>query len=214
MLKLNKTKMENTYCILFWVVAFITVLLTVFCFYNKNISEVRDFSLPLLGLIFTIGQLWQNEGKNRFEKEKYIQSRQDLYFDKKVEIALSINKYLEQMSFEASKPFFNKEMEFNHQQFVLMQVGFYRDTVDKAKFLFDENFIEKIQHITDILEKIQQEIQIMQNHLMLSEKHRDSKNFQIAQENYKKYWNHLWNESDLLCKQAVKQINIEEKVNA
>lgn len=211
---LKKTFMENFYCSLFWLIFAVIIFLTGYCFYKGNLNQIKDFSLPLLALIFTIGQLWQNEEKNRFEKEKYTQSRKDLYFDKKVEIALSINKYLEQISLEVSKPFFHKELEFNHQQCLFMHLEFYRNVVDKAKFLFDEDFIEKINRITDILEKIQNEIQIMQNHLMLSEGHRDNKNFQIAQENYGKYWNELREESDLLCSQAIKQINIEEKINA
>lgn len=214
MTEVAKLKMENFYKSLFWATFLLTIILTLICFYKNELANIKDFSLPMLGLILTTGQLWQNEEKNRFEKQRYIQSRQDLYFDKKVKIVLSINKYLEQISAEAAKPLFNRETEFEHQKFVLMQVGFYRDTVDKAMFLFDEDFIKKIHNITNVLEKIQGEIQIMQNHLLLSEKHRNHKNFKIAEENYRKYWNELWNESDLLFKHAINQINIKEKIHA
>ncbi len=200
--------MEKFYAILFWIIFSLTLILTGAYVLKTNTSALKDFSLPLLGLILTIGQLWQTEKKNRFEEEKYIQSRKDLYFDKKMEIILGINNYLEQLSNELVKPFFKQELSFDHQKFILVMASFYRDIVDKAKFLFDEHFINNINEITEIMCRLQEEIQIMQNHLMLSEKHRDCDNFINASKNYAKYWKILWEKADNLCKTGVEQVKI------
>lgn len=209
-----KTAMEIFYCILFWVVFVITIALTIICLYKNQTDTIKDFSLPLLALIFTIGQLWQNESKNRFEKEKYIQSRKDLYFDKKVDILLGFNKYIEQLSSEISKPFFKQEMNFSHEKLLFTLIAFYRDVVTKAKLLFDEDFTNTIYKITDIIELMQNEIQIMQNHLMLSEKHRNNPNFIKAEENYYKYYKELFLLTEKFGTKISKELNIKENVNA
>ncbi len=210
----DKTKMEIFYCILFWFIFFITIALSVVYFWKNNITVLKDFSLPLLALIFTIGQLWQGETKNRFEREKYIQNRKDLYFDKKVEIALAFNTYLEIISGELSKPFFGQELLFDHQKFIFMQLEFYRSIVEKAKFLFDETFMQNIQKITDLTSKIQNEIQIMQNFLVATPQNRTHPNFIVARNNYDNYYQKLYDLANDVCSYLVEQINIKEDCNA
>lgn len=204
--------MEKFYAILFWIIFSLTLILTGAYVLKTNTSALKDFSLPLLGLILTIGQLWQTEKKNRFEEEKYIQSRKDLYFDKKVEIALGLNSYLEQLSTEISKPFFNQVLLFDHQKFLFIQMDFYRCIVEKARFLFDDKFMENITKITDLTSKIQNEIQIMQNFLYISQANRTHPNFILAQENYSRYYQELYNLTNEICTYMVEQINIKETV--
>ncbi len=205
-------RMEIIYCIFFWIVFIITIFLIIYCFNKGNLNAMKDFSLPLLGLIFTIGQLWQNQTNLRFEEVKYLQSRKDLYFDKKIEIALSLNSYIDKMFNEISKPFFNKELEFEHQKFFSIKTNFYKEVIEKARFLFDENYIQELNKIVDLTNNIQGEIQIMQNHLYLSEKHKDSDNFKKAQQNYSQLLSELSSKVDDLCAQTVSQLNIKEQV--
>jgi hypothetical protein len=190
------------------------VALSTVYFYKSNTAVIKDFSLPLLALIFTIGQLWQNESKNRFEKEKYLQSRKDLYFDKKVEILLGFNKYIEQLSSEISKPFFKQELNFSHEKLLFTLIAFYRDVVTKAKLLFDEDFINIIYKITDIIELMQNEIQIMQNFLMLSEEYRSNPKFIEAEDNYYKYYKELFLITEKFGMKISKELNIKENLNA
>ena len=210
----NKTGMEIFYCILFWLIFFVTIALSAVYFCKNNTTIIKDFSLPLLALIFTIGQLWQSETKNRFEKEKYVQSRKDLYFDKKVEIALAFNSYLEQLSSELSKPFFGQELLFDHQKFLFMQMNFYKCIVEKAKFLFDDEFMNNITKVTDLTSKIQNEIQIMQNILYNPQGDRNHPNFLVAQQKHNEYYQELYKLTNEVCAYMVKQINIKETVNA
>jgi len=210
----NKTGMEIFYCILFWLIFIITIALTAIYLYKEQPDIIKDFSLPLLALIFTIGQLWQNESKNRFEKEKYIQSRKDLYFDKKVEILIGFNKYIEQLSSEISKPFFKQELSFSHEKLLFTLIAFYRDVVTKAKLLFNEDFANTVYKITDIIELIQKEIQIMQNYLLLSEDYRNNPKFIEAEENYYKYYKELFLITEKFGIKISKELNIKENVNA
>lgn len=218
--KLNKNflnkygAMEVFYAILFWLIFILTIILTGIYFFLNDNFILKEFSLPLLALILTIGQLWQNESKNRFEKEKYKRSRKDLYFDKKVEIALGFNSYLEQLSAEISKPYFNQELLFDHQKFLFIQMEFYRGIVERAKFLFDDKFMDNVKKITDLTSNIQNEIQIMQNLLYISPSNRTHPNFILAQENYSKYYQELYNLTNEICTYMVKQINIKETVDA
>ena len=211
--KSSKTGMEIFYCILFWSVFVFTISLSMIYFCQNNTTVIKDFSLPLLALIFTIGQLWQSETKNRFDKERYFQSRKDLYFDKKVEIALAFNNYLEQLSSELSKPLFGQELLFDHQKFLFMQMNFYKSIVEKARFLFDESFMKNIEKVTGLTSNIQHEIQIMQNFLCISSANRNHPNFILAQQNYNRYYQELYDLTNEVCTYMVEQISIKETIN-
>lgn len=154
-------KMEYVYCTLFWLTFAITIILTIVSIFKNELNILKDFSLPLFALIFTVGQLWQNESKNNYERCKYIQERKDLYFDKKVEIVLNMNKYLELLSAEISKPFHEQELLFDRDRFLLLLIDFYRNVVTQAKFLFDEEFVNYIYKMTDIIELISNDITTM-----------------------------------------------------
>ncbi|MCM1264848.1 MAG: hypothetical protein NC200_01495 [Candidatus Gastranaerophilales bacterium] len=205
-------KMKYIYMILFWSFSLLTAYLVIICMLSDNYELIKNVSLPLLGIIFTVGQLWHNEKKQEFEEQKYVQSRKDLYFDKKVEIALGINKYTTILGQELAKPFFKKEMEFNHAHFLFTTLEFYTNVVDKAKFLFDDKFIDEIRKLMSLMGQIQNEIQIMQNHLMLSERHRDSNNFKTAESNFYVLYKQLNDLSDKIANTCVEEINIRNDI--
>lgn len=209
--------MKYVYSCLFWLFTIITVYLTCKCVNTSNYQAIKDFSLPLLAIIFTIGQLLHNEKKQEFEEYKYIQSRRDLYFDKKVEIALSLNKYIPLLCSQLSLPFFKKELDFNHSEFYFNILDLYANVVDKARFLFDKDFINKIRNMVEIMEQMQHEIQIMQNHLIKSEQHRSSENFKIAENNFYELHKKLRAVIEQITYTCVEEINIrndiQEKIN-
>ena len=207
-------KMEYVYCTLFWLTFAITIILTIVSIFKNELNILKDFSLPLFALIFTVGQLWQNESKNNYERCKYIQERKDLYFDKKVEIVLNMNKYLELLSAEISKPFHEQELLFDRDRFLLLLIDFYRNVVTQAKFLFDEEFVNYIYKMTDIIELISNDITTMVSYKLLADSHRQHIDYDKTKDMYFEPFKELFTVSEVFNNKITKILNIEESNNA
>lgn len=207
-------KMEYVYCTLFWLTFAITIILTIVSILKNELNILKDFSLPLFALIFTVGQLWQNESKNNYERCKYIQERKDLYFDKKVEIVLNMNKYLELLSAEISKPFHEQELLFDRDRFLLLLIDFYRNVVTQAKFLFDEEFVNYIYKMTDIIELISNDITTMVSYKLLADSHRQHIDYDKTKDMYFEHFKELFTVSETFNNKITKILNIEENNNA
>ena len=207
-------KMEYVYCTLFWLTFAITIILTIVSIFKNELNILKDFSLPLFALIFTVGQLWQNESKNNYERCKYIQERKDLYFDKKDEIVLNMNKYLELLSAEISKPFHEQELLFDRDRFLLLLIDFYRNVVTQAKFLFDEEFVNYIYKMTDIIELISNDITTMVSYKLLADSHKQHIDYDKTKDVYFEHFKELFAVSEAFNNKITKILNIEENNNA
>lgn len=151
--------MKIVYTIIFWLVFSIIVILTVHALVYSDAAVVKEFSLPLLASIFTVGQLLQNEEKQEFEKKKYIRLRKDKYLDRQIKIVNLIDKYIDDIYYnQLSLPLHNMENEFDYSQFSKIFITLEKYIQTKAALLLDTELQSYIEKIVSILKSMQDEL--------------------------------------------------------
>ncbi|MEI8128722.1 MAG: hypothetical protein WCG95_03795 [bacterium] len=213
---IRKTKMEIFYCSLFWILFIITLSLTGYCLYTNNLDLIKNASLPLLGLIFTIGQLWQNETKLRFEKRKHKQSRKDLFFDKRMEIKNAFNDCCGNLSSYFLKTIVdsNELLEFDYIKCFAMLFLFNSSVLQKAELLFSQGIIQKIKEVREIAFNTQEKIQIMQKNLKSDEVYSNSEDLNTKKIECIELFKELEAKAKILDKDFINELKIEEQINA